>query len=338
MQIQENISLITFHTFKLPVNAQYFIKVDTLDVLKDALSFAKQNALRILVLGEGSNVIFCDNFPGLVIKIALQGQTLVAETEQYYQLKANAGENWHNLVCDCLRKNYFGLENLTLIPGTVGAAPVQNIGAYGVELADVFHSLTAVHRETLESIVFSKSDCQFGYRDSVFKQQLREQFVITSVTLNLYKDPVLETSYAGLNKKLRELNQTITPKLIFEVVSQLRQQKLPDPQVLANVGSFFKNPIISVEQFARLSVNYPDMSHFRGPSGQVKISAAWLIEKSGLKGYEKNHVSITKQHALVLANDGKATPKSLFEMIDYIQTTILEKFQISLEVEPFIYP
>jgi UDP-N-acetylmuramate dehydrogenase len=333
MQIQENFNLKHFNTFHVSAHARYFAEVSSLDDLVKALAFQKQEKLPFMLIGQGSNLLFKEDYPGLIIELNLRGIEKTGEDAEKVLVCAAGGENWHNFVQYCLQRGYYGLENLSLIPGTVGAAPVQNIGAYGVELSDFLHELKALEISTGKLKNFSKENCQLAYRDSIFKNDLKDQYIITSVTFALLKTPRLNLSYPALQKALRDVpEERITPQLVSDTVCEIRRSKLPDPINLGNAGSFFRNPILSEEQAEALKAKYIDLPLYPYQY-QYKMAAAWLIEKAGWKGFRKGDVGVHKDHALVLVNYGTASGAELFDLSQRIQETVLEQFGIALEPE-----
>jgi len=295
-------------------------------------------ALPRIVLGGGSNILFTQDFPGVVIKISIPGIHKVDEDENHVWLRIGAGENWHQLVLYCLQNGYGGIENLSLIPGTVGAAPLQNIGAYGVELRDVFDQLSAVRINDQATEIFSHQQCQFGYRDSIFKTQLKNQYIITTVSLRLNKKPVLHTDYGGLKQTLQNMQiEQLSIKAVSDAVIKIRTEKLPDPKKIGNAGSFFKNPIIDSQQLAFLLKKFPEMPHFTTETEHYKIPAAWLIEQCGWKGYRIGNAGVHVQHALVLVNYGNERGGVIKKLAEDIQKSVKEKFAVELTPEVNMY-
>jgi UDP-N-acetylmuramate dehydrogenase len=330
-------NLQNYNTLASPVCAEFFVAVKNEEELQSALKFAKETSLPLLVLGGGSNIVLHKDFPGLVIHVELRGIELLREDDNFYYVKAAAGENWSNFVDYCLDEGY-GLENLSLIPGNVGAAPIQNIGAYGVELKDVFSELTALEVKSGLSITFTHEACQFGYRDSVFKNALRDQFIITSVTFKLSKKPDLKTFYPALQSVLAHYNPAdITPELVSQVVCEVRRSKLPDPAEIPNVGSFFKNPIISVTKLAELQKTYPQIVFYPIDSETVKLAAGWLIDQAGWKGRVLD-AAVHSHQALVLTNPKRLTGSAVLALAAAIKESIFKKFDVDLEQEPRNYP
>ncbi len=330
-------NLQKFNTLASPATADFFVGASSEAELLDAIKFARERNLPLLILGGGSNIVLHQDFHGLVIHVRLLGKELVKEDADFYYLRAAAGENWHELVEYCLDNHYWGLENLSLIPGSVGAAPIQNIGAYGVELKDVFSELTALDIKSGLSITFTADACQFGYRDSVFKQTLLDKYIITSVTLKLHKQtqPMLE--YPALNQALAGYDRPITPLDVSEAVCDIRRNKLPDPLQIPNVGSFFKNPIISESKLGQLLREYPDLVFYPAHSGHFKLAAGWLIDRAGWKGYQGD-ACVHAQQALVLTNPQRRSGECVLALAEQIQQSVAKLFGVGLEQEPRNYP
>ncbi len=334
MRIVENYNLKRLNTFGIKANSRYLIEVHNLEEVSEAVNFAKIHHLPLLILGGGSNLLFTKDFDGLTIRIKISGFEIVKEDDQHVWVRIGAGEEWHQVVLKSVEAGYGGIENLSLIPGTVGAAPMQNIGAYGVELKEVFHSLEAYDIETGEVRVFSLDECDFGYRVSVFKNIYKGKFIITSVTLRLLKNPVVNVTYNALKEaigthKLEEINI----KLISDAVIAIRQSKLPNPEEIGNAGSFFKNPTISEELYLQLKNKFPEIPGYPDQKGNVKIPAAWLIEQCGWKGKRINDAGVHEKHALILVNYGNATGREILNIAGGIQQSVLETFGIHLEPE-----
>ena len=333
MKIQENISLKPFTTFGIDKKAKLFTTVETLDELKAALLAAKEKQLPVFILGGGSNILLTRDIDGLVIKLEIKGINLVKEDGDQLWVEVGAGEMWHELVLHSIAQDWAGLENLSLIPGTVGASPMQNIGAYGVEIKDVFDSLQAMHRETLEMQSFNAEACQFGYRESVFKQTFKDQFVITSVTFRLSKTPNFHLEYGAIREVLAA-NGIDQPSIraISDAVIQIRQSKLPDPKEIGNAGSFFKNPTIPNAQFDALKASYPSIPGYPSAEG-VKVAAGWLIEQTGWKGKRIGEVGVHAKQALVLVNYGGGTGEEIKKLSEQIQASVYDKFGVQLQAE-----
>jgi len=335
--IQENVSLVNFNTFRIDVSARWFVEVyaeaDLISILKSDFIKSKQ----VLVLGGGSNMLFTKDYDGLVLKIGIPGiEVHEAElgAKEEVVVRAGAGVSWKDLVEFCVEKGYGGIENLSLIPGTVGASPVQNIGAYGVELKDVFESCTAVEIATGEKRNFSYEDCAFGYRESVFKSSLKHKYIITSVNYHLSKRPVINIQYGAIQQEL-EKRAILQPGIadVAKVVSEIRVSKLPDPSTIGNAGSFFKNPIISATEFERLQSEFPGVVNFPAGEGKVKVAAGWLIEACGFKGMVSGRTGTWKNQALVLVNHGAASGKEVYDFSEQIIDAVADKFGVRLERE-----
>ncbi len=298
------------------------------------LDWKKQYNLPCLVVGGGSNLLFKNDFPGLVAHVALKGKEKVSEDDYAHYIRVGAGEVWHDFVDWSIDQGYSGLENLSLIPGSVGAAPVQNIGAYGVELVDRMFSLEAVDLETGKVREFSNEHCQFSYRDSFFKSAEPSRYLITSVTFRLPKKPEWILSYAGIKNQLK--GQQLSARLISDIIINLRQSKLPDPSEIGNAGSFFKNPVMSESTWSSLKENFPQLPGYPQKNKKIKTSAAWLIDQCGWKGKQEGAVGTYHKHALVLVNHGGATGQQLWDFAENIICSVDQKFSVLLEPEPKI--
>lgn len=333
MQIQQNFSLKKYTTFSIEAFAKEFVAVKNKTELKHILI---ENKLKPkFILGGGSNLLLTKNLNSLVIHIAILGKKIVQETDEFAWVECNAGENWHEFVLWTLENNLGGLENLSLIPGNVGTTPVQNIGAYGVEIKDVLESCCAIEIETLNFKKFTNQDCNFGYRESIFKQNNKGQYIITSVIFKLTKkDHKINTAYGDILKELAAKNiEKPTIKEVSNAVIAIRKSKLPDPKELGNSGSFFKNPVISKEHFEKVRKKFQDIKFFEISPTQIKVPAGWLIEKAGFKGFREGDAGVHKNQALVIVNHGNATGKEIFELSKKIQSAIFEMFTISIEAE-----
>jgi UDP-N-acetylmuramate dehydrogenase len=332
-------NLQKFNTLAVPALAQYFVSVKTDDELREALAFARTENLPLLLLGGGSNIVLRADFPGLVVQIKSQGREVVDENDECVWLKVAAGENWHQLVEYSLDNALYGLENLSLIPGSVGAAPIQNIGAYGVEIKELVAELSALNIRSGLSVTFTNESCQFGYRDSIFKQSLKDQYVITSVTFRLRKQPQLNLTYPALRTALAKIaEEDITPQQVSAAVIDIRQTKLPDPAIIPNVGSFFKNPVIDQQQFDALKADNPAIVSYPATANQVKLAAGWLIDQAGWRGREVDGAAVHEQQALVLTNPRKSSAQAVLALADLIKQSVFEQFGVMLEMEPRIYP
>ncbi|SDW10380.1 UDP-N-acetylmuramate dehydrogenase [Hydrobacter penzbergensis] len=332
MQISQHLSLKPYNSFAIDVKAKYFAAFESVMVLEELLSAAGHE--QMLVLGGGSNILFTGDFNGWVLKNECKGIRLIDEDDNYFYVKAAAGENWHQFVMHCIAQGYAGVENLSLIPGNVGASPMQNIGAYGVEIKDVFHELEAFHREERKLVTFTLADCSFGYRESVFKNKYKDQFIILNVTFRLRKKPVFNTSYGAIEQELEKMGvQERSIKAISEAVIHIRRSKLPDPAETGNAGSFFKNPIIPTLQFEQLQQSFPAIVGYPAGAGQTKVAAGWLIEQCGWKGYRKGDAGCHARQALVLVNYGNATGAEIVQLSTDIINSVQEEFGIHLERE-----
>lgn len=335
MLIQENVSLKPYNTFGVEASARYFSEVNSAEELLESLQFSNTQTLPILFLGGGSNILLTKDFDGLVIRLNLKGITEKIIDDNQVLVTAKAGENWHQFVMYCLDKNYGGLENLSLIPGNVGTSPMQNIGAYGTEIKDVFESCKVLNLETLELETLNSGQCQFGYRDSIFKQEGKGKYVILEVTFRLNrKDHKIDVEYGAIQSELAKMgisNPTIQD--VSKAVINIRQSKLPDPKVIGNAGSFFKNPTISASQFENLKQNFENIPGY--PNGDfVKVPAGWLIEQAGWKGKQIGNVASNQLQALVIINaTGNATGQEIFDFSTMIIDSVKEKFGIELERE-----
>ncbi|MDQ1855472.1 UDP-N-acetylmuramate dehydrogenase [Chryseobacterium sp. WLY505] len=333
--MQENFSLQPYNTFGVEAKAKYFTEVNTIDELKEALTFAEKQSLQLLFLGGGSNILLTKNFEGLAIKLNLKGISEESINDNEVWVTAKAGENWHEFVMFCLQKNYGGLENLSLIPGNVGTSPMQNIGAYGTEIKDIFVSCKVLDLENLELKTFNLEQCRFGYRDSIFKQEGKGRYVILEVTFKLtQKNHHIKTEYGAIKSELENLgikNPTIQD--VSKAVINIRQSKLPNPKEIGNAGSFFKNPTIPLAQFEALKQQFENIQGY--PNGEmVKVPAGWLIEQCGWKGKQIGNVASHKLQSLVIINaTGNATGKEIFDFSTEIINSVKEKFGIELERE-----
>ena len=333
MQIKQNISLKPYNTFGIEVMAKHFVAVTNLDELKEVL--ALQDYPEKLILGGGSNMLLTQNQDKLVIHINLKGINIVSEDETAVLVKASSGENWHEFVMWCLKNDFGGLENLSLIPGNVGTAPIQNIGAYGVELKDSFVACDAISLADKTIQTFSNSDCDFGYRNSIFKQQAKGKYIVTSVTFKLTKKHhQLHINYGTIASQLKEMHiENPTIQDISKAVITIRESKLPNPKEIGNSGSFFKNPVILKSQYLSLLENFEDMPSYAISEDEVKIPAGWLIEKAGFKGKRFGDYGVHNNQALVLVNYGNANGYDILKLSQLIQKTVKRLFNINIEAE-----
>lgn len=330
--ILENFDLQAFNTFGIQVNAKRFARFRNLPELQEVLLQRMDDEL--LILGGGSNVLFTRDFDGLVLLNEIAGIRIVAEDENHICIQAGAGEVWHNLVVHCVERGWGGIENLSLIPGSVGASPMQNIGAYGVEIKDVFEELEAYHIESGEVRTFRAEDCAFGYRESVFKHELKGQYIILNVTYRLSKHAQINTRYGVIEAQLAEMQiEHPTIKDVSAAVIAIRQSKLPNPAEIGNAGSFFKNPVVDREVFTAILANYPDAPSYPAPNDRVKLAAGWLIEKGGWKGWREKEFGVHAKQALVLVNYGGSVGNDIFQLSTQIIEDIRSKFGVELERE-----
>ncbi len=330
LKIEKNVKLAPYTTLKVGAAAEFFAIIKSKDDLLEAIVWAKEHKQSITILGGGSNILITSKIKGLVIKNEIVGTQITAEDKENVWLTGNSGEVWSKFVSYAVKNNLYGLENLYLIYGTVGAAPVQNIGAYGVELKDIFDSLLAIDLKTGKEKIFKLADCKFGYRDSIFKKKLKGKYFIYQVTVKLSKKPNFKIDYADIKTELGRKKPDL--KKVIAAILKIRNSKLPNPITLPNAGSFFKNPEISLSQFKKLQKQFPDIKSF--PFGKkVKIPAGWLIEKAGFKGKKFGAVSMYEKQALILVNHGGATASQILAQVDRVQKSVLKIFGIHLEPE-----
>ncbi len=334
MQILSNVSLKQYNTFGINVSAKLFCETTSVEQIKTVMQTTEFKTNNKLILGGGSNVLFTKNVDALVIKNTLKGITVTNQINDDVYVKCASGEVWHEFVMWCIQQNFAGLENLSLIPGCTGASPMQNIGAYGAEIKDVFYELEALHIETGLLKTFTKSDCNFGYRESVFKHQFKNQFIITSVTFKLSKKPNFNIEYGAIKQELDKMNITnINIKAISQAVINIRTSKLPNPKEIGNAGSFFKNPEVTEHTYQQLMANFANIVAYPLANKNYKLAAGWLIEQAGLKGYRVNDAGVHNLQALVLVNYGNATGNELYDLSTHILNTVNTKFGVMLERE-----
>lgn len=334
LPIQQDFSLQAFNTFGIEAQARFFAEVQSNEDLMSLLFFKGFKNIHRLILGGGSNILLTQDFEGLVIKIGIKGIEKIREDEESVWVNVGAGENWHEFVLYCLDNGWNGVENLSLIPGTVGAAPMQNIGAYGVEIKEVFDSLVAINMTNGEPRTFTKEECKFGYRESIFKNELKNQYAIVNVTFRLTKKANFNISYGAVAQTLADMGvTTLSAKAISQAVIKIRQSKLPNPEQIGNAGSFFKNPEISKQLFEGLKEKYPSIPSYPIDEQRVKVPAGWLIEQCGWKGKRIGNTGAHKDQALVLVNYGGATGQEIKSLAEQIQQSVLEKFGIHLSME-----
>jgi len=338
MKLLQNYSLKNLNTFGVDVSSKYFAEIFSELEIEELFNDNLIKSQKKLILGGGSNILFTKDFEGMIIKTSISGINIVEESENEVIIESGAGTIWDDLVAFCVEKNFGGIENLTSIPGSVGAAPIQNIGAYGQELSDTFLTLEGLLIENGEKKTFKKDECKFSYRTSIFKQELKNKFIITSVRLKLSKNPEVNTKYKWLGEYflIKEMtNPTI--KDVREAVAEIRQSRLPDPKVTGNAGSFFKNPEISSKTFNKLKLEYPDIVNFPAGNEKFKIAAGWLIEKCGWKGKRIGDVGTSTDHALVICNFGNSTGNEILEFAMQIKEEVKNKFGITLLEEVNIF-
>lgn len=332
MQVEQNISLRQYNTFGIDVKAKLFSSFRNQEELAELLT--ANSKLPIILLGGGSNILFTKNVEGLVLKNDIIGIDLIKEDANHVYVKAGAGENWHQFVLYTLQRNWAGLENLALIPGNIGASPMQNIGAYGVEIKELFDELEAYHKKDKKIHTFSANDCEFGYRDSAFKKKYKNEFVILNVTYRLNKKPHFNTSYGAIEQELQKMGvKELSIQAISQAVINIRTSKLPDPSKIGNAGSFFKNPEITDKQFKKLQSAFPGIIGYPLQNGNTKLAAGWMIEQCGWKGIRRGNAGVHTQQALVLVNYGNATGKEIQDISEEILQSVKRKFGIQLERE-----
>jgi len=334
MQIFKNHPLKNYNTFGIDSYAKYFTAFSSVDELKNLFQSGQYKNEPKFILGGGSNILFTKDFDGLVLKNEISGIETIHEEEKYVYVKVGAGVNWHQFVLHCIRKNFAGVENLSLIPGNVGASPMQNIGAYGVEIKDVFYSLEAYHYKENKILNFTLNDCEFGYRESVFKKKYKNQFAILDVTFRLNKIPHYNISYGAIEEELKKMNvEELSIKAISDAVINIRTSKLPDSKLIGNAGSFFKNPEINEHELYELKRIKTDIQSYKINDDKFKIPAGWLIEQCGWKGYRKGDAGCYEKQALVLVNYGNAKGKEIYDLSEKIKENVAQKFNINLERE-----
>lgn len=334
MEIREHVSLRELNTFGVNQSARYFVSINDVAQLSELLQFKNETKLPLLVLGGGSNLLFSQNFQGIVAHLELSGVEFIKTHDGRRLMRVAAGENWDTTVRKAIAYGWHGLENLAYIPGDVGAAPIQNIGAYGLEICERFDSLRAFNFVSGEVETFSKDDCQFGYRHSFFKTAPSGQYIVVEVTLSLPSEPDWRLDYAGIREQLEDAAPT--SEGIAAIVTAIRRKKLPDPNLIGNAGSFFKNPIVDVQLGKQLQKQFPLMPAYPEDEDYLKLSAAWLIEHADLKGYRDGDAGVSEQHALVLVNYDQARGADILKTAAHVQQTVMKKYGIQLDPEPTI--
>jgi UDP-N-acetylmuramate dehydrogenase len=333
--IVENASLEGRTTFRVPARAEMLIDVYRPDALAEVLAFPFVRTQPLLLLGAGSNMLFTRDWPGVVLCMAAHGVRIVEDRDDAALVRAEAGENWNDLVHWSLGRGLVGLENLVLIPGSAGAAPIQNIGAYGREVREFIHAVEVWDRQAGAGARLDNAACAFGYRDSLFKRE-PDRYVVTAIELLLPRSGDVRIDYAGIGDELQRMNVAATPLTVAEAVARLRTRKLPNPALIANAGSFFKNPVVAAPVAAELKRAYPNLPAWPDASGRVKLAAAWMIEASGFKGAREGDAGVSEQHALVLVNHGRATGAQVWELARKVRDGVAERFGVTLEPEPII--
>ena len=337
MVISENSSLQNLHSFGCNEKANYFAKIGSMETIEKSIQWAKEKNIPYLILGAGSNILFTKTFEGLVLKMEIMGIKKLKETPSEVILEVGAGENWHHFVSYCVQKGWGGVENLSLIPGTVGAAPIQNIGAYGVEAKDAIASVTAYDTQSAQFITLQNSECSFGYRTSLFKNE-KDRYIISSVQFVLQKQPIFRTEYGAIKEVLHQKNnKQPSVEAISNAVIQIRSEKLPDPKKIGNAGSFFKNPTITKDFFEILIVKFPKMIAYPITDNTYKIAAGWLIEACGWKGIQKGNVGCYEKQSLVIVHYNNGPGIEIYNFSEEIIQSVLAKFEILLEREVVIY-
>jgi len=332
MEIHKTFPLKGYNTFSIDAKAKFFNSFSFIEELEEKLMMYSEYST--LILGGGSNILFTKDYDGAVLKNEIKGIELQHEDAEHVYVKVGAGENWHQFVLYCINHNWAGIENLSLIPGNVGASPIQNIGAYGVELDDVFWSLEAFHLSERKIHTFTATDCEFGYRDSVFKNRYKNEFAILSVTFQLKKKPIYHVSYGAITEELEKMGvKDLSIKAVSQAVINIRSAKLPDPQKIANAGSFFKNPEVTASKYEELKLKFPDIIAYPLAKRTVKLAAGWMIEQSGWKGYRQGDAGCHAKQALVLVNYGNATGKEIYDLSEEILQSVKNKFDVVLERE-----
>lgn len=330
--IKKNISLKRFNTFGIDVSTNYYAKANTVEKVLYAINFASYNRVPIYVLGGGSNILLTRNYDGVIINPAIQGITLMEDLADEVILKVGAGVNWDNFVAYCVEKGYGGVENLSNIPGNTGAAPIQNIGAYGVEAKDCILKVEGVQIDSRKIIELNNSECRFSYRDSIFKQELKGKVIVTYVWFKLTKNTVLQTNYGNLDEEINRLGEK-TLKSVRQAVINIRTAKLPDPNVLGNAGSFFKNPVVETFHFEKIKSKYPNVPSYPVSEDLVKIPAGWLIEQCEWKGKRVGNCGVHANQALVIVNYGESTGEEIFALAQSVQSSVNQQFGIQLDME-----
>ncbi len=334
MLVEQNASLKNLNTFHIDARADLIASIVNIDDLDEIFTTYKYKAKKKLILGGGSNILFTRNYLGIVLKMEINGIEVVEDSSDSVIVGFGAGENWHQCVLWCIEQGLGGIENLSLIPGTIGAAPMQNIGAYGVEIKEIFHSLEAYEIKSGKIVKFYNEDCKFGYRYSIFKGALKDKYVITRVFLRLTKKPVFNIEYGNLKEKLEEMGVwSLDLKNVSQAVIDIRQAKLPDPMEIGNAGSFFKNPVIETDYFESLQAAFENIPGYKVDKENTKVPAAWMIDQCGWKGKRIGDIGVHDKQALVLVNHGNGAGKDILELSRDIQKSVFKTFGVQLETE-----
>ena len=330
----KNYSLKNYNSFRVNHKANFFLKIKNNKSLIDFLSDKKFKNEKKLIIGGGSNILFTKDYKGVILYSCIKGIHILEENNNHIKVKVGSGENWDDFVKFCVNKNWYGIENLSLIPGSVGAAPIQNIGAYGVEVKDYIYDVNGIDLKNNTKKTYSNKSCDFEYRDSIFKRELKNNFFVTEVTFILNKNKKFTLDYS----ELKNINsQSLTIQNVRDKIIEIRNSKLPDPKLLANAGSFFKNPVINVKIAKKIKEKYNDFKYYQINESMVKISAAWLIEKSGWKGHKEKNIGVYNKHALVLVNYSSENGKDIKILSKKIKESVLEKFNVTLEKEVNVF-
>lgn len=331
-EIKENFSLKKYNTFGIDVKTKYFIEYSSINELINFLDIKRKQDLPLMILGGGSNVLLTKDYEGYMLHSTIKGIEIIDETDNFVKIRVGAGEDWDEFVNYCVDHNWGGIENLSLIPGNVGTSPIQNIGAYGVEVKDVITEVETVEIESLKLFTIKNEECKFGYRDSIFKRELKGKHIVNYVIFKLNKQAVFKIEYGNLKEELKKYNQ-VNLKNIRQAVVSIRESKLPNPEEIGNSGSFFKNPVINKNQAKELKVQYSEIPMYNQENGMVKIPAAWLIENAGWKGKRLGDAGVHDKQALVLVNYGGATGLEILHLAQEIQKSVKEKFSVHIEME-----
>jgi UDP-N-acetylmuramate dehydrogenase len=331
-EIKENFTLKKHNTFGIDVKTKYFIEYSSVDDLSNFLDIQRMHDLPLMVLGGGSNVLFTKYFEGYILHPIIKGIEIIDETDDFVKIRVGAGEDWDEFVEYCVKRNWGGIENLSLIPGNVGTCPIQNIGAYGVEVKDVITEVETLEIDSLKIFSFKNEECQFAYRDSIFKRKLRGKHIVNYVTFQLNKPPVFKLDYGNLKEELRKYNEINLNNIRLAVIN-IRESKLPKPEEIGNAGSFFKNPVVQNYKAEELKNSYPKIPSYLQGNNLIKIPAGWLIEKAGWKGKSIGRAGVHHKQALVLVNHGNATGQEILYLVQEIQKSVKEKFGIEIEME-----